>query len=285
MSDSPKAADSFNYVEQANVVVQHVSKSYVITPNGAADTNNRRVGKKSTVVDAIIDANLVAYPGESIGLIGLNGSGKSTLLKMISGGLSPTSGTILTSSQPTLMGVSSVLQKTLSGEQNIELGCLALGMSPAQAREQIPKIAEWTELEDAIKRPMSTYSSGMSARLTFAISTAVKPEILLIDEALSTGDVAFADKAKARMRELLGNAGSLFLVSHAIGQIEQNCKRTLWISKGRIIADGPTDEVAPMYHEWARLLGKDNKEPAHQYLQEIVDSYISPLVILDHQLN
>ena len=200
---------------------------------------------------------------------------------MISGGLSPTSGRILTRSQPTLMGVSPALQPNLSGQHNIFLGCLALGMSPRDAKSQIGEIAEWTELGDAIKRPMKTYSSGMSARLSFAISTAVRPEILMIDEALSTGDAAFGAKAAARMEELLERAGNLFLVSHALGEIERNCRRAIWISKGKIIADGQTDIVASQYREWAKLMGRENKEPAHEFISEMKQNYKPPLILLE----
>ncbi|WP_227486310.1 ABC transporter ATP-binding protein [Corynebacterium aurimucosum] len=270
-----------SYVETANVVVDNVSKRYVISQGRSSDAKQERVSRNKTVVDAINNASLIALPGESIGIIGLNGSGKSTLLSMISGGLAPTTGRILTRSQPTLMGVSPALQPELSGEHNIYLGCLALGMSRREAKAQVTSIAEWTELGDAIKRPMKTYSSGMSARLSFAISTAVRPDILMIDEALSTGDAAFGAKASARMRELLGRAGNLFLVSHSIKEIERNCGRAIWISKGRIIADGPTEVVAPQYHEWARLMGKDDKHPAQEYLSEVTSNYKPPLILLD----
>ena len=278
------AGPDINYVERANVVVDNVSKKYVISQGRSSDASMTRVSRGNTVVDAIANASLIALPGESIGIIGLNGSGKSTLLSMIAGGLAPTSGRILTRSQPTLMGVSPALQPALSGEHNIYLGCLSLGMSREEAKAQISEIAEWTELGDAIKRPMKTYSSGMSARLSFAISTAVRPDILMIDEALSTGDAAFGAKASARMHELLERAGNLFLVSHAIKEIENNCNRAIWISKGHIIADGPTDVVAPQYHEWARLLGKDDKQPAHEYLKEISNAYNPPMVLLERPI-
>ncbi|WP_065419717.1 ABC transporter ATP-binding protein [Corynebacterium aurimucosum] len=276
-----QSAPEIRNVESANVVVDNVSKRYVISQGRSSDASMTRVSRGKTVVDAIVDASIIALPSESIGIIGLNGSGKSTLLSMIAGGVAPTSGRILTRSQPTLMGVSPALQPDLSGEHNIYLGCLALGMSRSDAKEQIGEIAEWTELGDAIKRPMKTYSSGMSARLSFAISTAVRPDILMIDEALSTGDAAFGAKASARMHELLDRAGNLFLVSHAIKEIENNCNRTIWISKGRIIADGPTDVVAPQYHEWARLMGKEEKQPARDYLGEVTASYRPPLVLLE----
>lgn len=276
-----KSESDINYVEKANVVVDNVTKRYVISQGRSSDASMTRVGRGKTVVDAIVGASLIALPGESIGIIGLNGSGKSTLLSMIAGGLAPTSGRILTRSQPTLMGVSPALQPDLSGEHNIYLGCLALGMSPKDARLQISEIAEWTELGEAIKRPMKTYSSGMSARLSFAISTAVRPDILMIDEALSTGDAAFGAKASARMHELLDRAGNLFLVSHALGEVERNCTRAIWISKGRIIADGHTDIVASQYREWAKLMGRENKDPAHQYIEELAKLYKPPLILLD----
>ncbi|OHF36714.1 hypothetical protein HMPREF2550_06535 [Corynebacterium sp. HMSC074A01] len=179
-----------------------------------------------------------------------------------------------------LLGVSPALQGDLTGEQNILLGCLALGMSPAQAQEQVIEIAQWTELGEAIKRPMSTYSSGMGARLSFAISTAVEPEILLIDEALSTGDAAFAAKAEERIGGVIGRAGNLFLVSHAIGTVEQLCERCIWIHEGEVVADGPTESVSPEYHEWARLMGKDDKAPAWEHLDQLREAYQKPTILL-----
>lgn len=281
MSDSPDLEVDIDYIEKANVVVRNVSKRYVISQSRSDDANTVRAGRNKIVVDALSDVSLVTVPGESVGLIGLNGSGKSTLLRLIAGGESPTTGDIFVRYQPMLMGVSPALQKNLSGESNIYLGCLALGMTPEEAKEQIPIIAEWTELGEAIKRPMSTYSSGMGARLGFAISTAVNPEILLIDEALSTGDAAFGAKAQARMADLLGKAGNLFLVSHSIGQIEKNCNRTIWINQGRVISDGPTDEISPTYHEWARLMGKADKAPAHEYLESIIANYRAPQIAFE----
>lgn len=280
MSDSHSSVSHTENLTGVNVVVQNVCKRYVISESRSDDANTVRIARNRITVDALTEASLVARAGESIGVIGLNGSGKSTLLKLIAGGEVPTRGQILVKSQPMLMGVAPALQGGLSGEDNIYLGCLALGMNPEQAKAQIPLIGEWTELGEAIRRPLSTYSSGMSARLGFAISTSVQPEILLIDEALSTGDAAFGAKAAKRMEEVLERAGTLFLVSHAISQIEKNCTRCIWVHRGRIIADGMTDEVAPMYHEWARLMGKGDKAPATVYLQNIIDEYQAPRIVV-----
>src|SRR5699024_2495612 len=134
MSDSHSRNVDIDYIEKANVVVRNVSKRYVISQSRSDDAKTVKAGRGKIVVDALTDVSLVVEPGESVGLIGLNGSGKSTLLKLIAGGETPTDGQILVSSQPMLMGVSPALQQNLSGENNIYLGCLALGMSPAEAK-------------------------------------------------------------------------------------------------------------------------------------------------------
>lgn len=288
MSDSRNVAASphddasnIGYVDDPSVVVRDVYKTYAIGRGTSEDAGRFKFMKPKNTVGALKGVSFVATPGESIGVIGLNGSGKSTLLRMISGGEAPTSGDVRVSSRPTLLGVSPALQGDLTGEQNIYLGCLALGMTREEAKEQIDFIAEWTELGDAVKRPMMTYSSGMSARLSFAISTAVEPEILLIDEALSTGDAAFGAKAEERINGVIKNSGNFFLVSHSVGMIQRLCGRSLWIYQGEVITDGPTQDVVPKYHEWARLMGKDDKQPAHDYLAEIKSEYRAPVIIFD----
>lgn len=260
------------------IVVDNVVKTYAISRGGSEDLKNSRMLRRRQKVEALKGVSMVVSPGESVGIMGLNGSGKSTLLRLISGGEEPTTGRILVKSRPTLMGVAPALQRDLTGEQNIYLGCLALGMSPAEAREQIGIIAEWTELGEAIHRPMGTYSSGMGARLNFAISTSVNPEILLVDEALSTGDAAFGAKAEQRIGEVIDKAGNLLLVSHDIRTIEKLCDRAVWIHKGEVIEDGPMEEISPLYHEWARLLGKENKAPAYDFLEGVKLNYSRPAI-------
>lgn len=260
------------------IVVDNVVKTYAISRGGSEDLKNSRMLRGRQKVEALKGVSMVVSPGESVGIMGLNGSGKSTLLRLISGGEEPTTGRILVKSRPTLMGVAPALQRDLTGEQNIYLGCLALGMSPAEAREQIGIIAEWTELGEAIHRPMGTYSSGMGARLNFAISTSVNPEILLVDEALSTGDAAFGAKAEQRIGEVIDKAGNLLLVSHDIRTIEKLCDRAVWIHKGEVIEDGPMEDISPLYHEWARLLGKDDKAPAYDFLEGVKLNYSRPAI-------
>lgn len=198
-------------------------------------------------VEALKDISFVARRGESIGIIGHNGSGKSTLLRAIAGLVPPTDGHVWLSGQPSLLGVNAVLLPKLSGERNVYIGGQALGLTIEQIDERFDDIVALADIGDAIDRPMSTYSSGQGARLRFAISTAARPEILMIDEALATGDAAFRERSKDKMAEMLDNAGTLFLVSHSNATIVNMCKRALWIDHGRLVMDGPSDEVIDSY--------------------------------------
>ncbi|MBF0580792.1 ABC transporter ATP-binding protein [Corynebacterium sp. ED61] len=266
-------------VSDPTVVVESVTKRYTVRDTKADTSKPSLFGKSSTMqVESVKNVSLVAIAGESIGLIGKNGSGKSSLLKLIAGGESPTEGRLLVRSRPTLLGVSPALQVYLTGEQNIYLGCLAIGMSKAEAQEAVPKIAEWAEIGDAIKRPMNTYSAGQGARLIFAISTAIDPEILLIDEALSTGDASFAKKAERRMKELLDGAGNLFLVSHSTGQIEKNCERAIWLDEGSVIADGKAEDVCSLYSKWSSYSADNSKKDSDVMLAEIASDYRAPRI-------
>jgi len=204
-------------------------------------------GSGRRVIEAVNGVSFETRRGEAIGVIGSNGSGKSTLLSALAGLIKPTSGEILVSCEPKLLGVGAVLLNGATGIRNIRLGCLALGMSSDELDDRVAEIVEFTGLGEAIDRPLKTYSAGMRARLHFAISTAVQPEILLIDEALSVGDKEFRKKSRAKIESLLANAGTLFLVSHSTNEIERLCTRGLWLEKGKILADGPVGDVVAEY--------------------------------------
>lgn len=204
-------------------------------------------GSGRRVIEAVNGVSFETRRGEAIGVIGSNGSGKSTLLSALAGLIKPTSGEILVSCEPKLLGVGAVLLNGATGIRNIRLGCLALGMSSEELDERVAEIVEFTGLGEAIDRPLKTYSAGMRARLHFAISTAVQPEILLVDEALSVGDKEFRKKSRAKIESLLANAGTLFLVSHSTNEIQRLCTRGLWLEKGKILADGPVTDVVAEY--------------------------------------
>ncbi|MEV6631321.1 ABC transporter ATP-binding protein [Actinoplanes sp. NPDC051470] len=201
-------------------------------------------------VHAIKGISFVAYKGEAIGLVGSNGSGKSTLLRAIAGLMPAERGAVYAAGQPSLLGVNAVLMNDLSGERNVMLGCLAMGMSPADAKAKVKEIVDFSGINERGEfstMPMRTYSSGMAARLRFSISAAKKHDVLLIDEALATGDARFRRRSEQRIRDLRADAGTVFLVSHSDSTIRDTCERSIWLESGVIRADGPTEDVLKEY--------------------------------------
>ena len=190
------------------------------------------------------------YEGETIGVIGSNGSGKSTLMRSIAGLLEVESGRVFASSRPTLLAVGAALMPNLSGEQNILLGGMALGYTRASMTNSVDAIAQFAGLEEFIDLPMRTYSSGMAARLRFAIAQHKDHDILIIDEALAVGDKQFRNRSEARLREMRAQAGTVFLVSHSISSIRETCNRVIWLDKGKIRMDGDPIKVTEAYKEY-----------------------------------
>ncbi|OEV14239.1 ABC transporter ATP-binding protein [Streptomyces nanshensis] len=204
-------------------------------------------------VHAVRGVSFTAYRGQAVGLIGSNGSGKSTLLRAIAGLLPAESGRVYTNGQPSLLGVNAALMNDLTGERNVVLGGLAMGMSRDEVAERYQGIVDFSginEKGDFITLPMRTYSSGMSARLRFSIAAAKNHDVLMIDEALATGDKKFQRRSEQRVRELREEAGTVFLVSHNNKSIRDTCERTLWLEKGELVHDGPTDEVLKEYEKF-----------------------------------
>lgn len=262
-------------IEDATVVLKEVGKIYTVNQEKAPKKRFSLGSWKQKVV-SLKNISFCARAGESIGLIGQNGSGKSTLLRLIAGGDPKTSGELYVKSRPVLLGVSPALQGYLTGRQNVYLGCLALGLSKEAAHDLVPEIIDWADIGTAIDRPMNTYSTGMNARLSFAISTSIQPEILLVDEALSTGDASFSAKANQRMSELLGQAGNLFLVSHSPGILKENCARGIWLHRGEIIADGTAEEISDSYGQWSRYNAKGDATSAWRLLEDVRCAYEKP---------
>ncbi|GAA0946286.1 ABC transporter ATP-binding protein [Nonomuraea longicatena] len=200
-------------------------------------------------VHAVKGVSFVAYHGDAIGIVGRNGSGKSTLLRAIAGLLPPHAGAVYTDGQPSLLGVNAALMRELTGERNIILGCYAMGMTPAEVKAKYEEIVDFSGIDEFVQLPMSTYSSGMGARLRFAISSAKTHDVLLIDEALATGDREFRKKSQERIKQIRQSAGTVFLVSHDHKVIEETCNRVIWLHKGKIKMDGDPKEVMPAYHK------------------------------------
>ncbi|MBG6181390.1 ABC transporter ATP-binding protein [Arthrobacter sp. CAN_A1] len=219
-------------------------------------------------VCALNEMSLLVERGESVGIVGRNGSGKSTLMRLISGQSNPTSGAVYASSIPVMLGVNAALVPELSGDHNIILGCLAMGQTRDQVNRNFAAIVELSGLEKAIHLPMRSYSSGMASRLRFAIAASVDPEILLIDEALNTGDAQFKERSKARMNELRANAGSVFLVSHSLGTIRDMCSRVLWLDDGDLLMDGDPKTTTAAYADFTKHLSKGNNISAERLREE-----------------
>jgi teichoic acid transport system ATP-binding protein len=204
-------------------------------------------------VHAIRGVSFVAYRGDAVGVIGRNGSGKSTLLRAIAGLLPAEQGAVYTDGHGALLGVNAALLDDLTGEKNVVLGCLAMGMSRQEVRERYPQIVEFSGVGDFVNLPMKTYSTGMGSRLRFAIASAKSHDILLIDEALATGDAEFRVKSHRRIDELRAEAGTVFLVAHNLGEIEETCNRVIWLEKGKIVRAG--EDVAGIVDAYLEATG------------------------------
>lgn len=234
------------------VVVDDVHVEYRVLATGKQATGadggrllQRRRATRS--VHALRGVSFTAHENDSIGVIGTNGSGKSTLMRAIVGLTPVASGSIQAVAKPSMLGVGAALIKELSGRRNVILGGLALGMSPTEIEERYDDIVEFSGIGEFIDLPMRTYSSGMTARLKFAIAAARDHDILIIDEALAVGDKAFRERSEARIREIRDHAGTVFLVSHSMRAIRDTCNRVLWLDRGTLMMDGEPDAVIDAY--------------------------------------
>ncbi|QDI91615.1 ATP-binding cassette domain-containing protein [Salicibibacter halophilus] len=211
-------------------------------------TKNKSETEKSKTVWPLRNLDFTGYQGEILGIIGSNGAGKTTLCKMISGILHPDEGGIHVDGKVTaLFSMGMGFNKELTGRENAYLNGMMLGVTKKKVREFIDQIQEFAGLDAFMDQPMKTYSSGMKARLGFSVAAHLEPEILILDEALNTGDTAFGDKAAGKMQELVQKAKMVILVTHSIKFATKNCDRLMWIDKGVVKSIGDPDEVAEEY--------------------------------------
>lgn len=200
------------------------------------------------IVRALKHLNFTLNDGDRVGLIGANGAGKTTLLRVFSRVYAPTSGTArIEGSIASLISITLGIDHEATGRENIFLRGALLGFTRKQMLAKLDEIIEFSELDDFIDMPVRTYSSGMHMRLSFAISTVVQPDILLMDEWLSVGDEHFRAKAETRLRALVENTSILVLASHSRELIERTCNRVLWIAQGTIVEDGAPKAVCERY--------------------------------------
>ena len=199
---------------------------------------------------ALNDVSFELEKGKTLGLVGKNGAGKSTLLKLISGIMKPTSGTINTyGSIVPMLELGAGFDLELSGKENIYLNGAILGYSKEYLESKYDEIVDFAEIREFIEMLIRNYSSGMMARLAFSIASVVQPEILIVDEILAVGDVAYQEKSFNRMKELMSGGATVLFVSHDLDKIEEMCDKVIWLDKGKVIMFGETKEVINSYKQ------------------------------------
>jgi ABC-type polysaccharide/polyol phosphate transport system ATPase subunit len=210
-------------------------------------------------VHALTGINLTARDGDRLGVIGHNGAGKTTLLKTLAGVYPPTSGTrVVEGKICSLFDITLGFEYEATGWENIHYRAYLQGETPSSIRDKLEQIAEFSELGDFLNVAMRNYSAGMMMRLAFSIATAVDPEVLLIDEVLAVGDLAFLQKGRARMRELMNSARLMVIVAHDLQTIREMCNRVIWMTQGQIVMEGGPDEVI---HAYAASVGVAKSAP------------------------
>lgn len=218
---------------------------------------------RHTVFPALQDVTFEVERGETIGIIGQNGAGKSTLLKLLCSVTRPTSGVLETKgSIASILELGTGFHPEFNGRENASLNAAILGLSPAEMKQRLPAILEFSELGTFLDRPVKTYSSGMYMRLAFSVAVNVNPDILVIDEALAVGDGHFQKKCVDKIREFQEEGKTILFCSHGLYHVSTICKRTLWLDHGRVMRYGPSLDVVHEYETF--LLQRDRERPSNE---------------------
>lgn len=248
------------------IVLKNISKKYKLYSSSKERLFDLLTPKEyGNDFYALKNVNFTAYQGEVIGFVGINGSGKSTLSNIIAGIVPQTLGDIDINGEVSLIAVSAGLKNDLTGRDNIEMKLLMLGFNKKEIQDLEPNIIEFSELGEFIDQPVKSYSSGMKSRLGFSISVNVDPEILIIDEALSVGDKAFAEKSLAKMNEFKSDGKTMIFVSHSIAQMKRFCTKILWLEFGQVKEYGDMKKVIPKYEKFLTKWEKMTKNERSLY--------------------
>jgi ABC-type polysaccharide/polyol phosphate transport system ATPase subunit len=241
----------------AQIELDRVSLTFNIRQNSKVTFKEfvvQRLGRRAAAprmqVKALQNVSLSIQEGQRVGIIGHNGAGKSTLLRLLAGIYPPTGGQRLVEGRiSSLFDITLGFESEASGWENIGYRSYLQGETPHTIKDKIQPIADFSELGDFLKLPVRYYSAGMSVRLAFSIATAIEPEILLVDEVLSVGDLAFQDKARRRMYDMMSKAKIIVMVSHDLASIEKFCNRVVWMEHGAVRQIGPAQAVIAAYTE------------------------------------
>ena len=236
------------------VNVEHLTMEFKITKD-KIDTlkeyvirSLKRNKKEKEKVRVLDDISFKVYRGDKVGILGFNGAGKSTLLKILAGIYEPTFGKIeINGKVAPLLELSAGFDKNYTGRNNVYLNGAFLSMEKEFLDEKFDEIVEFSELGEYIDYPVKNYSSGMRAKLGFSIATLIEPDILIVDEILSVGDIKFRKKSSEKINELMAEGVTVLLVSHSINQIRKICDKCIWIDNGKIVMEGEVDEVCDAY--------------------------------------
>ena len=247
-----------------SVQVEHASKQFTMRYHRTLKQIAIATVRRQTISDtfrAVDDVSFTVEQGESVGLMGLNGSGKSTLLKLISGVMKPDEGTVLTRGRIAgLIATGAGFHPQLTGRDNVFLNAAILGMSEAETKRKLEQIVEFADIGRFLDTPVGHYSSGMFARLGFAVAVHTDSDIFLIDEVLAVGDRPFKQKCMVRMQEIRNEGRTMLYVSHAAGSVRKMCDRVLVLEKGVLGFDGPVDEGIHYLHYDERTTASDDDD-------------------------
>lgn len=248
------------------VEFKHVDKIYSLLGK------EKRKLKKKRKFYALQDISFKVKRGSIVGILGTNGSGKSTLSNILAGISSATSGDVQILGEQSLIAIKAGLDNNLTGFENIKMKGVLLGLSKKKISEITQGVIDFAELGDFLYQPVKTYSSGMKSRLGFSISIALDPDIIIVDEALSVGDKAFAAKCMTRMEELRETGKTIFFISHSISQMLQFCKEGIWIEGGKLRMQGEMKDVAREYETYVDEVKSMSKKEQKEHKDAMFES-------------
>lgn len=260
--DSPQKNNNYMVDETGREVaisVEHLTMEFKVSKD-KIDTlkeyvirtlkRNKVAHKKIRILD---DLSFKVYKGERLGVLGFNGAGKSTLLKIISGIYEPTEGEVKINGKiAPLLALSAGFDKNYTGKNNVYLNGAFLSMTEDYIDEHFDEIVEFSELGEFINYPVKNYSSGMKSKLGFSIATLIQPDILIIDEILSVGDIKFKKKSSKKIKSMMEEGVTVLLVSHSLKQVKEICDRCIWIENGKLLMEGETKKVVKAYKKHAK---------------------------------